>query len=48
MDLRQWNENPVKGEQKKKLELKADQIKKAAEIYRGYTTIRNFMESKQA
>jgi type I restriction enzyme M protein len=33
MDLRQWTENPVKGEQKKKVELKADQIKNAAEIY---------------
>ncbi|MBU3821454.1 type I restriction-modification system subunit M [Flavobacteriaceae bacterium XHP0103] len=33
MDLRQWRENPVKGEQKKKVELKADQIKKAADIY---------------
>jgi type I restriction enzyme M protein len=33
MDLRQWIENPVKNEQKKKIELKADQIKQAAEIY---------------
>lgn len=33
MDLRQWTENPVKGEQKKKVELKADQIKKASDIY---------------
>lgn len=33
MDLRQWTENPVKGEQKKKVELKADQIKRASEIY---------------
>tara|TARA_B110001452_G_scaffold208269_1_gene178513 strand:- start:1209 stop:2510 length:1302 start_codon:yes stop_codon:yes gene_type:complete len=33
MDLRQWRENPVKREQKKKIELKADQIKRAAEIY---------------
>lgn len=33
MDLRQWTENPVKNEQKKKVELKADQIKRAAEIY---------------
>ena len=33
MDLRQWSENPVKNEQKKKVELKVDQIKKAAEIY---------------
>lgn len=33
MDLRQWTENPVKGEQKKKIELKEDQIKRATEIY---------------
>jgi type I restriction enzyme M protein len=33
MDLRQWRENPVKQEQKKKIELKADQIKRATEIY---------------
>lgn len=33
LDLRQWTENPVKGEQKKKVELKDDQIKRAAEIY---------------
>lgn len=33
MDLRQWTENPVKGEQKKKVELKAEQIKRAADIY---------------
>lgn len=33
MDLRQWTKNPVKGEQKKKVELKAEQIKRASEIY---------------
>jgi len=33
MDLRQWTDNPVKKEQKKKVELKADQIKRASEIY---------------
>lgn len=33
MDLRQWIENPVKGEQKKKVILKDDQIKRATEIY---------------
>ena len=33
MDLRQWTENPVKAEQKKKVELKADQVKRASEIY---------------
>lgn len=33
MDLRQWTENPVKGEQKKKVLLKEDQIERAAKIY---------------
>jgi len=33
MDLRQWRENPVKGENKKKVRLIPDQIKKAANIY---------------
>ena len=33
MDLRQWTENSIKAEQKKKVELKADQIKRASEIY---------------
>ena len=33
MDLRQWTENPVKGEQKKKVILKDNQIKRATEIY---------------
>lgn len=33
MDLRQWTENPVKGEQFKKVLLKTDQIERAAEIY---------------
>jgi len=33
IDLRQWTENTVKKEQEKKVELKADQIKRAAEIY---------------
>ncbi len=33
MDLRQWTENPVKGEQKKKVRLAEEQIKRAAEIY---------------
>lgn len=33
LDLRQWTENPVKGEQKKKVILKEDQIKRATEIY---------------
>lgn len=33
MDLRTWTNNPVKGEQKKKVELKEDQIAKARDIY---------------
>lgn len=33
MDLRTWTDNPVKGEQKKKVELKADQVARAKEIY---------------
>lgn len=33
MDLRQWTENPVKGEQSKKVLLKSDQIQRAADIY---------------
>ena len=33
MDLRQWKENVVKGENKKKLRLSTEQIEKAANIY---------------
>lgn len=33
MDLRTWTENPVKGEQKKKVILLSEQIEKAAAIY---------------
>lgn len=33
MDLRQWIDNPVKGENKKKVRLITEQIEKAAEIY---------------
>ena len=33
MDLRQWTENPVKGEQKKKVRLSPEQVKRAAAIY---------------
>lgn len=33
MDLRQWTENPVKNEQKKKVVLLADQIERASDIY---------------
>ena len=34
MDLRQWRENTVKGENKKKVQLSAEQITKATDIYR--------------
>ena len=33
MDLRTWTENPVKGEQKKKVEIKDDQVNRAKDIY---------------
>ncbi len=33
MDLRQWTENPVKNEQKKKVRLITEQIERASEIY---------------
>ena len=33
MDLRQWTENAVKGESKKKVRLDTEQIEKAADIY---------------
>lgn len=33
MDLRQWTENPVKGENKKKVRLVTEQIERAAAIY---------------
>jgi len=33
MDLRQWTENPVKGEQKKKVRLITEQIQRVADIY---------------
>ena len=36
MDLRQWNENPVKGEQKKKVRLSTEQIERAAAIYHAW------------
>lgn len=33
MDLRTWTENPVKGENKKKVRLTTEQIERAADIY---------------
>lgn len=38
MDLRTWRQNPVKGEQKKKIRLITEQIEKAAEIYHKWQT----------
>ncbi|MBR6581729.1 MAG: N-6 DNA methylase [Ruminococcus sp.] len=39
MDLRTWTENAVKGEQKKKVRLDEEQIKKAAEIYHTWQNV---------
>ena len=39
MDLRQWTENPVKGEQKKKVLLTTEQIQRVAEIYRKWQSV---------
>lgn len=39
MDLRQWTDNPVKAEQKKKFEIDANQIKCASEIYFNWQAI---------
>ena len=33
MDLRQWNENAIKGEQKKKVQLVKEQVERATDIY---------------
>lgn len=39
MDLRQWTENPVKGEQKKKVLLSSDQIQRVADIYHQWQSV---------
>lgn len=39
VDLRQWTENPVKGEQKKKVQLVPEQIQRVADIYRQWQSI---------
>ena len=48
MDLRQWTENPVKGEQKKKVLLSVEQIQRVAEIYHKWQAVgtdgKNFAE----
>ncbi|MBR6804140.1 MAG: N-6 DNA methylase [Paludibacteraceae bacterium] len=38
MDLRTWTENPVKGEQKKKVRLITEQIQRVADIYHQWQT----------
>lgn len=48
MDLRRWSENPVKGEQKKKVQLTTEQIQRVADIYREWQSVgtdgKNFAE----
>lgn len=39
MDLRQWRENPVKGENKKKVRLIPEQIERAADIYHTWQSV---------
>ena len=39
VDLRQWTENPVKGEQKKKVQLVPEQIQRVADIYRQWQSV---------
>ncbi len=51
MDLRQWNENPVKGEQKKKVQLITEQIQRVADIYHQWQSVgtdgKNFAVAEQ-
>lgn len=48
MDLRRWTENPVKGEQKKKVRLITEQIQRVADLYRKWQSVgtdgKNFAE----
>ena len=39
MDLRQWTENPVKGEQKKKVQLITEQIQRVADLYHKWQSV---------
>ena len=39
MDLRQWTENPVKGEQKKKVQILTEQIQRVAELYHRWQAV---------
>lgn len=48
MDLRRWTENPVKGEQKKKVRLISEQIQRVADLYHEWQMVgtngKNFAE----
>ena len=48
MDLRRWTENPVKGEQKKKVQLITEQIQRVADLYHEWQMVgtngKNFAE----
>lgn len=48
VDLRRWTENPVKGEQKKKVRLITEQIQRVADLYRKWQSVgtdgKNFAE----
>ena len=48
MDLRQWNENAIKGEQKKKVEFVKEQVERATDIYFHWQSVgtdgKNFAE----
>ena len=48
MDLRRWTENPVKGEQKKKVQLITEQIQRVADLYHQWQSVgtdgKNFAE----
>ena len=48
MDLRQWTENPVKGEQKKKVQFVTEQIQRVADLYHQWQSVgtdgKNFAE----
>ena len=39
MDLRQWTENPVKGEQKKKVQFVTEQIQRVADLYHQWQSV---------
>ena len=48
MDLRRWTENPVKGEQKKKVRLITEQIQRVSDLYHQWQSVgtdgKNFAE----